>query len=85
MGILQDIRDFKNVLQFKKDVNSEMKRANSKMTRFNIKKNWLGNILYVQINCTDADLMNNDYDYDRMLLMRMLLMLLLMKKMIKWK
>ena len=71
MGILQDIRDFKNFLQFKKDVNSEMKRANSKMTRFNIKKNGLGNILYVQINCTDADLMNNDYDYDRMLLMRM--------------
>ncbi|MBS7363238.1 MAG: hypothetical protein KIH03_05455 [Paludibacteraceae bacterium] len=71
MGLIQNIRDFKNFLQFNKDVNSEMKRANSKMTRFNIKKNWLGNILYVQINCTDADLMNNDYDYDRMLLMRM--------------
>ena len=71
MGFIQNIRDFRNFLQFKKDVKSEMKRAKSKMTIYNIKRNWLGNILYVQINCTDADLMNNDYDHDRMLLMRM--------------
>jgi len=71
MGMIQSYRDFKNFIQFKKDVKSELKRANSKMTRFNIKSNKLGNILYVQINCTDADLMNNDYDYDRMLMMRM--------------
>jgi len=71
MGMIQSFRDFKNFLQFRKDVDSEMKRANSKMTKYNIKKNALGNILYVQINCTDADLMNNDYDYDRMLLMRL--------------
>lgn len=44
-----------------------MKRANSGMTRLNINKNWLGNILYTQINCTDTDLMNVDYDYSRML------------------
>lgn len=71
MGLIQSYRDFKNFIRFRKDVKSEMKRANSKMTRFNIKKNRLGNILYVQINCTDADLMNNDYDYERMLMMRM--------------
>ncbi len=71
MGMIQSYRDFKNFIQFKKDVKSELKRASSKMTRFNIKSNRLGNILYVQINCTDADLMNNDYDYDRMLMMRM--------------
>ena len=71
MGLIQGIRDFKNFLQFRKDISEENKRARSKMTLYNIKRNWLGNILYVQINCTDADLMNNDYDYDRMLLMKM--------------
>lgn len=71
MGLIQSIRDFRNFVQFRKDVKSEMARANSKMTRLNIKKNWLGNILYVQINCTDADLMNCEYDYNRMLMMKM--------------
>lgn len=71
MGMIQNIRDFRNFLRFRKEVKSEMARANSPMTKFNIKQNWLGNILYVQINCTDADLMNCDYDYDRMLHMRM--------------
>ena len=67
----QSFKDFRNFLQFRRDVKSELKRANSKMTRYNIKSNKLGNILYVQINCTDADLMNNDYDHERMLMMKM--------------
>lgn len=63
----QAFYDFRNFFKFKKDYKREIKRANSPMTRFNIKRNWLGNILYMQLNCTDADLMGADYDYDRML------------------
>ena len=59
--------DLKNFIKFKKDIKKEMSRAQSGMTTMNIKRNWFGNILYTQINCTDADLMNVDYDYDRML------------------
>lgn len=84
MGLIQSYRDFKNFIQFRKDVKSELKRANSKMTRFNIKSNKLGNILYVQINCTDADLMNNDYDYDRMLMMRMKPMVTYLSQELGW-
>ena len=41
------------------------------MNTLGIKRNWLGNILYVQINCTDSDLMNADYNFDRMVMTKL--------------
>ena len=41
------------------------------MNTLGIKRNWLGNILYVQVNCTDADFMNSGYNYDRMLMIKL--------------
>jgi hypothetical protein len=64
---IQFFVDLRNFFRFKKNIKEEMERANSGMTVYNIKRNWFGNILYTQINCTDADLMNADYDYSKML------------------
>ena len=68
---IQCFYDLKNFFKFRKVVKDEMSRANSKMTQLNIKRNWLGNILYVQLNCTDTDFMNAEYNYDRMLLIKL--------------
>ena len=59
--------DLSNFFKFKRDVKSELARANSKMTRYNIKPNWLGNILYTQVNCEEIDLINCEYDSFQML------------------
>ena len=59
--------DLKNFIKFRRDIQKELSRAQSGMTVMNIKKNWFGNILYTQINCTDVDLMNAEYDHERML------------------
>ena len=70
-NIIQCVNDVKAYRQFRKDVKYELSRADSKMTKYNIKENWLGNVLYVQINCTDLDLRTAEFDTDRMLLMKM--------------
>jgi len=69
--MFQSFIDLKNFIAFKKQIKKEMSRADSKMTRYNINSNWLGNILYVQINCTDGDLMNADYDREAMVMTKL--------------
>lgn len=68
---IQCFYDLINFFKFRKMIKNEMKRADSKMTQLNIKSNWLGNILYVQLNCTDTDFMNAEYVYDRMLMIKL--------------
>ena len=68
---IQAFIDFKNFFKFKSDISRELREPKSGMNSLGIKRNWLGNILYVQINCTDADFMNADYDYDRMLMTKL--------------
>lgn len=68
---IQCFYDLKNFFVFRKVVKDEMSRANSKMTQLNIKRNWLGNILYTQLNCNDTDFMNAEYDYDKMVMMKL--------------
>ena len=63
--------DLKNFLVFKKQIKQEMKDPNSGMNRLGIKRNWLGNILYTQINCTDAEFMGVDYDFNRLLAVKL--------------
>lgn len=63
--------DFKNFFVFRKEISRELAEPKSGMNTLGIKRNWLGNILYTQINCTDADLMNSDYDFNRMVMMKL--------------
>jgi hypothetical protein len=67
--IYQCFMDFKNFFVFRKEISRELAEPKSGMNTLEIKRNWLGNILYTQINCTDADLMNSDYDFNRMVMM----------------
>lgn len=60
----EDIRAF---LLFKRDIRRERRNLNSQFNLLNMNKNWLGNVLYMQINCTDGDFISADYSYDRML------------------
>jgi len=69
--IVQSFFDIKNFFRFRKDIKRELAEPKSGMNNLGIKKNWLGNILYMQINCTDADLMNAGYDFDRMVMIKL--------------
>lgn len=65
---VQAIMDFRNFFRFRKEIKRELMEPKSGMNTLGIKRNWLGNILYTQINCTDAELMGVDYNYDRMIM-----------------
>ncbi len=67
IGIVQSIQDIRNFFRFKKDIKREIKRRDSKFNKFKLKKNWLGNVIYVQIDCDNEDLMNANYDAENML------------------
>ena len=68
---VQAIIDFKNFFKFRSDISREMSEPKSGFNSLHLKRNWLGNILSVQINCTDADFMNAGYDYDRMVMIKL--------------
>jgi hypothetical protein len=63
----QSIEDYIAFKRFKSDVKHELNDVNSPMNKFKIKRNWLGNILYMQLDCTESDFLSADYSYDRML------------------
>ena len=69
--LVQAVIDLRNFFKFKSDINRELSEPKSGMNSLGIKRNWLGNILYVQINCTDADLRNADYNFDRMVMTKL--------------
>jgi hypothetical protein len=68
---VQAIMDFRNFFKFRKEIGRELREPKSGMNSLGIKRNWLGNILYVQINCSDVDLRNADYDFDRMVMTKL--------------
>ena len=64
----QCITDIRSFRIFKKDVKRELADPESLMNKYKIRRNWLGNIIYMQLNCTEADFRNFDYDTDRMVI-----------------
>jgi hypothetical protein len=68
---VQAIMDFRNFFKFRKEIGRGLREPKSGMNSLGIKRNWLGNILYVQINCSDVDLRNADYDFDRMVMTKL--------------
>ena len=69
--IVKAFMDFKNFFKFKKDISRALSEPKSGMNTLGIKRTWLGNILYVQIHCTDSDLRNADYNFDRMVMTKL--------------
>ena len=69
--IIQSFIDFRNFFKFRKDIKHEFYTRDSKFNALNLKRNWLGDVIYVQINCTDVDLMNAEYDSERMVMLKL--------------
>ena len=68
---VQAIMDLKNFFKFRRAIKREMLEPKSGMNTLGLKRNWLGNIIYTQINCSDTDLMNADYNFDRMIMTKL--------------
>lgn len=62
LKIVQFFVDLKNFFKFKKEISQEISLRDSKFNKFELKRNWLGNIVYVQLNFSDAELMGVDYN-----------------------
>ena len=67
IGIVQWFKDLSNFFKFRRQIKKELKRRDSTFNKLRLKQNWLGNIIYVQIDCTDEDLMNANYNAEAML------------------
>ena len=71
MNFFQGFRDIINFFRFRKEMKGLYKMRDSKFNKFNLRVNKFGNILYTQINCSDNDLMNADYNYEKMIYMKL--------------
>lgn len=71
IGWVQCFMDVKNFFKFKKEVKREFYTRDSKFNKFKLKRNWLGNIIYVQLDFSDEDLMNANYDSETMVMRRL--------------
>ena len=62
------IKDVINFFRFKKEMKNESENVNSLFNKYGMKQNWLGNIVYFQINCTDEELQKFDYNPEALVL-----------------
>lgn len=62
------MKDLSNYFKFRKEMTAAEKFRDSKFNQYGLKLNWLKNVVYTQIDCTDEDLMNFDYDEERMVM-----------------
>lgn len=70
IGWVQCLMDIINFFKFKRDIKNEYYLRDSKFNYFKLKRNWLGNIIYLQLDFTDEDLMNANYDSETMVMKR---------------
>ena len=69
--IIQAFIDFRNFFKFRKDIKHEFYIRDSKFNNLGLKRNWLGDVIYVQLNCSDVDLMNAEYNSERMVMLKL--------------
>lgn len=67
----QGFRDIGNFFRFRREMKALFKLRDSKFNKHGLRINRFGNILYTQINCSDNDFMNANYDYERMVTMKL--------------
>lgn len=70
-SFIVSIKDLINFRRFKADIKKESENQNSKFNRYNMKTNWLGNVIYYQLNCSEEDLQRFDYHPDNMVVYKM--------------
>ena len=49
IGIIQWFKDLSNFRKFKKDIKREINSRDSLFNKYKLHKNWLGNVIYVQL------------------------------------
>ena len=64
---IQSFKDILNFFKFRKDIKNEFYLRDSKFNRYNLKTNWIGDVVYVQIDCSEEDLMKANYDSEEMI------------------
>lgn len=67
-GFIQCMKDFSNFFKFRKEMSAMKNFRDSKFNKYGLQLNWLKNVIYMQVDCTDEDLMNFDYDEEKMVL-----------------
>ena len=68
IGIVQCFKDVINFFKFKREMKKGLYETNSKFNQFKLKINTICNLVYMQLNCTDEDLMNANYDSETMVM-----------------
>lgn len=70
-GFGECLMDIVNFFHFKKEMKNEYYTRDSSFNKYHLKLNKWGNIVYTQLNCTDEDLMNANYDSEYMVQMKL--------------
>lgn len=65
------IKDIINAVKFRSDMKTLEMLEDEEFTNLDLHTNWLGNVVYTQINFTDRELVDADYSIHTMVLKRM--------------
>jgi hypothetical protein len=68
IGFVQCIKDISNFFKFRREMRREFSHRDSKFNKLGLQLNWLKNVVYTQLNCTEEDLMNFGYDEEAMIM-----------------
>lgn len=70
-SFIVSIKDIINFRRFKKDMQWQASIRDSKFNRYKLNLNWIGNVVYYQLNCTEEDLQHFDFHSDIMIMYKM--------------
>ena len=70
--LIQSFIDIKNFFKFRREMKRLENERDSKFNKFKLKTNWLGNIVYVQLDFNDTDFMGADFNENSMLQTKLL-------------
>lgn len=60
LSFIIEIKDIINFFKFRYQM-KKLEKTDIDFLNFNFKRNWLGNVIYFQVNCTDEELANYNY------------------------
>lgn len=68
IGFVQCIKDFSNFFKFRREMTAARNFRDSKFNQYDLHLNWLKNVIYMQLDCTDEELMSFDYNEEKMVI-----------------
>ena len=64
-------KDIINAFKFRKEMKNKEKNLDSEFKELGLSVNWLGNVVYTQVNCTDRELVDADYSINDMVMKKL--------------